>query len=118
MTQTHDNEDEIADAVRRACDRDGWAVLRLAEGDEVRVRFERVEIRADEKGGMRTLTAPFIRRDAGDKVWISGVLLALEQASGRWWAWATWLVAGLSVIDDERARVESVEPAGASEIVG
>lgn len=110
--------DEIATVVRQAADNSGWAVLRLADGGEIGVRIERVEIaESDGKWETRSLAAPFARPH-GSGPGMSGVLIASERAPNRWWVWATWLEAGPSVIDERQARVEDVDPVPASEIVG
>ncbi|MDS0473479.1 hypothetical protein [Natrinema sp. 1APR25-10V2] len=113
-----DSPSEIIEAVRRANDHDGWAVIRLATGVEIGVRFEHVEIvESDEEWETRSLAAPFARPH-GSGPGMSGVLIASQRAPHRWWVWATWLEAGPSVIDDRQARVEGVDLVPVSKIVG
>lgn len=113
-----DSPSEIIEAVRRANDRGGWAVIRLANGVEIGARFECVGIvESDGEWETRSLAPPFARPH-GSRPGMSGVLIASERAPHRWWVWATWLEAGPSVIDDRQACVEDVDPVPVSKIVG
>lgn len=108
----------IVDGVHRAVDRGGWAVIQLADGREMGVRIESVEIaESDGERETRSLAAPFARR-SGEYPWMSGVLFASERTPFRWHVWARWLEAGPSAIDDRRARVDAIDPVPESEIVG
>lgn len=76
--------DKIATVVRQAADNGGWAVIRLADGGEIGVRIERVEVaESDEQWEKRSLAAPFApRQRAGDERRVGRVGASSEPVVG------------------------------------